>query len=68
MAEKHEPEKEHRYCPYCDSEIAEAAFPYCEACEVEIFYCPECRKPVPRDKQTCPHCGSDISKEAKKGK
>jgi nitrogen fixation NifU-like protein len=26
-------EKTHK-CPYCDAEIAEAAFPYCEACSI----------------------------------
>ena len=24
MAKKHEPIKEHRFCPYCDAEITEA--------------------------------------------
>ncbi len=52
--------KEQHFCPYCDSEIAEAAFPYCEACEVTVFYCPKCRKPVQRDKKVCPHCGAKI--------
>ena len=67
MSKKREPVKGPRYCPYCDAEIAEAAFPYCEACEVEIFYCLVCRKPVPRDKKICPHCGADIKEEAAKG-
>ncbi len=52
--------KEPRFCPYCDAEIAEAAFPYCEACEVEVFTCPKCRKPVERDKKICPNCGAKI--------
>ncbi len=66
MADNREPTKEPRYCPYCDEEIAEATFPYCEACEVEIFYCPKCREAVPRDKKTCPYCGADIKEEAAK--
>lgn len=53
-------EKEGRCCPYCDEEIAEAAFPYCGTCEVTVFYCPDCRKPVPRDKDICPHCGASV--------
>ena len=57
---KQKAEKKRLYCPYCDSEIAEAAFPYCKACEVEIFYCPSCRKPLPRENRTCPHCGAEI--------
>ena len=53
-------EKERCFCPYCDAEIAEASFPYCQACKVTIFYCPQCCKPLPRDKKVCPHCGAEI--------
>jgi len=60
MADNSEPIKGPCCCPYCDAEIAEAAFPYCEVCEVKIFYCPKCREPVPRDKKVCPHCGVEI--------
>ncbi len=67
MAKKHEPIKAPRYCPYCDEEIAEAAFPYCEACGISTFYCPKCQQPVPRDNPVCPNCGADIRKEVKKG-
>ncbi len=67
MADTRKPIKELRYCPYCDEEIAEASFPYCGACEVEIFYCPKCRQPVPRDKPVCPNCGADIREEVAKG-
>ena len=56
-------EKEHRFCPYCDEKIAETSWPYCEACEVTMFYCPSCRKPVPRDKRVCPHCKAEIKGE-----
>lgn len=64
---KCQPTGEKRFCPYCDAEIAEAAFPYCEACEVTITYCPECQKPVPRGKTTCPACGAAVGGEAAKG-
>jgi predicted amidophosphoribosyltransferase len=64
MVNKREPIKEPRYCPYCDVEITEAVFPYCEACQVEIFHCPKCGEAVPRDKKTCPHCGADIKEAA----
>ncbi len=47
--------------------IAEAAFLYCEACEVSIFYCPKCREAIPRDKQICPRCGANIREESAKG-
>ena len=67
MAKNREPVKEHHYCPYCDAEIAEAAFPYCKACELTIFYCPKCHETIPREKKTCPHCGADIKGEAAKG-
>jgi RNA polymerase subunit RPABC4/transcription elongation factor Spt4 len=67
MADKHEPTRERRFCPYCDEEIAEAAFPYCESCKVEIFYCPTCHEAMPRDQKVCPHCGADVKQEAAKG-
>jgi len=59
MAEQKE-KGEHLFCPYCDEEIAKVSFPYCDACHVTIFYCPECRKPLPRDNKVCPHCGAEI--------
>lgn len=52
--------KERLRCPYCDVEIMAADFPYCQACQITIFYCPECRKPLPREKKFCPHCGAEI--------
>lgn len=60
MGGKQVKDKEARFCPYCDAEIAEVSFPYCQACEVTVFYCPKCRKPVERDKKVCPHCGAKI--------
>lgn len=54
---------EHHCCPYCDEEMAETSFSYCGACGVTVFYCPECRKPVPRDKRICPECGAEIKGE-----
>jgi predicted RNA-binding Zn-ribbon protein involved in translation (DUF1610 family) len=51
---------EHFFCPYCDEEIMRADLPYCQACGVTIFYCPQCRKALPRDKKVCPHCGAEI--------
>ncbi len=53
-------EKEGRFCPYCDEEIAKESFPYCGACEVTVFYCPSCRKPIPRDKRVCSYCGAEV--------
>ena len=63
MAAEHKVEKERRFCPYCDEEVAEASWSYCDTCNIEIFYCPKCRKPVPRDKRICPHCGAEIKGE-----
>ena len=57
MAEK---TKRHDACPYCDVEILEADLPFCRACQVKIVYCPSCRKPVARDKKTCPACGAKV--------
>ena len=59
MAEQRE-KGEHRFCPYCDEEIMKADLPYCQACQITIFYCPECREPLPRDNRVCPHCGAEV--------
>ena len=40
MAEQKE-KKEHRFCPYCDEEVMKADLPFCQACGLKIFYCPE---------------------------
>ncbi len=61
-AEERKVEKEHRTCPFCDEQIAEASFPYCQACEVNITRCPQCQKPVPRNKKVCPSCGAKVKK------
>ena len=47
-------------CPYCDEEIGDASFPYCGACEVDVFVCPECQKPISKDVELCPECGVKI--------
>ncbi len=52
--------EEHPCCPYCDQEIMAADSPYCQACRVALFYCPQCRQPVSRDDKLCPHCGAEI--------
>ena len=52
--------KDRLFCPYCDEEIKAANFPYCQVCQVTIFYGPQCRQPVPRGKRNCPHCGTEI--------
>ncbi len=52
--------EEHPCCPYCDEEIMEADVPYCQACRVALFYCPQCHKPVSLDSKVCPHCGAEI--------
>ena len=56
-------QKKRKFCPYCDEEILKASFPYCQACGITIFYCPRCRKPLPRNKKVCPHCGAKIKSE-----
>ena len=54
-------------CPCCEDEIAEAAFPYCEACQLQVVKCPGCGQSVPRDMKNCPACGVNIKEEASKG-
>ena len=53
-------EKKHFACPYCDKEIMEADFPFCQACRLTVFYCPQCRQPLPRENRVCPACGAEI--------
>jgi hypothetical protein len=55
--------KQKLYCPYCDEEIMAADLPYCQVCKIEVFYCPECGKPLPREKRVCPHCGVEVKGE-----
>ena len=57
---KQKEKKKHLFCPYCDEELMAADFPYCQACGLTIFYCPRCRKPVPRENRVCPYCGAEI--------
>lgn len=54
--------KSHLACPFCEEEIAEAAFPYCEACKVELRRCPKCQTVVERNATKCPECGSKLDK------
>ena len=63
MGAERKPEKKRLFCPYCDEEVMKAVFPYCQACGVTIFYCPECGKPLPRDERVCPECGAEIKGE-----
>lgn len=55
-----ETKKKRLFCPYCDQEIAELQYPYCQVCEVDVFTCPKCHKPVSRENRTCPECGAEI--------
>ena len=61
MAEKEE--RKRLFCPYCDAELIVPEGAYCQICGVTVFYCPKCRKPAPRDKRECPHCGAEIKGE-----
>ena len=52
--------KERPFCPFCDEEIVDASLPWCQACQVTVFYCPKCRETISRDNEICPHCGAEI--------
>ena len=58
--ENKEVAREGCFCPFCDQEIDEESWPFCQVCKVRIFYCPQCQKPVSRDHRVCPHCGTEI--------
>ncbi|MFC1903981.1 zinc ribbon domain-containing protein [Chloroflexota bacterium] len=62
MAEQEE-KKSRLFCPYCDAEMTAPDGAHCQACGITVFYCPECREPVPRDKKICPHCGTEVKGE-----
>ena len=51
-------------CPFCDEELMAANFPYCRVCGITVFYCPNCRRPVPREELVCPQCSADLRAEA----
>lgn len=61
MAEQQK--KKRLSCPYCDEEMMVPGGAYCQACGIVVFYCPQCRKPVPRDKKECPYCGAEVKGE-----
>jgi hypothetical protein len=48
------------HCPFCDAELMAANLPVCGACHVVVLYCPECKKPLPKNRKTCPSCGAKI--------
>jgi len=59
VAVQHKPDT-HCYCPFCDEEVTDEEFPYCQACKATLAICPECGEPVSADTKTCQHCGADI--------
>lgn len=60
MVGKSKSKQEHLKCPYCDEDIAELQYPYCDACKVEFSVCPNCKKPVAKTVEKCPECGTAI--------
>ena len=43
-------EKEKRTCPYCESQVLEAGYPYCKPCGVTLRFCPRCQRAVERER------------------
>ena len=59
MNAKHDESKGHScQCPYCDHEIEDTCFPFCDGCGITVFTCPDCGKPFPKEKGVCPNCGA----------
>ena len=48
-------------CPFCESEMGEAAPPFCQACGVAIRFCMKCKAVAPRDAKVCPSCGGQLA-------
>lgn len=51
-------------CPFCDEEIAEMAFPYCESCQVMLDSCPHCGGAMRSAATVCPQCGKTVESGA----
>lgn len=60
MAENNKTVKKHLRCPYCDDDIAELQYPYCQACKLEVNKCPECGKAITAKDEKCPACGASL--------
>lgn len=56
IPEKSEDE-ESCYCPYCEGPI-EGLESSCKKCQIEFEDCPECKKPMNKKADECPHCGA----------
>ncbi len=68
MPAKRKPIEGKHVCPFCEDEIFEASFPFCQTCKVTVLVCSECQKPISRDKDVCPHCGAKVRPQrSKKG-
>ncbi len=50
-------------CPFCEDEIAEAAYPFCQTCRITLQKCSACGKPLAKDTTRCPACGASIKPE-----
>ncbi len=50
-------DKESFHCPYCEGPI-EGLESVCKSCQIEFEDCPECRKPMNKKADKCPHCGA----------
>ena len=46
-------------CPDCRAKIPDDSA-FCDQCGVELYWCPECKRPKLRRGHDCPLCGSDL--------
>ncbi len=67
MATKKNKFSEPHACPFCEADIAEAAYPYCEACGMKVTYCPKCGIAVAAARKNCPACGAELTGKTVKG-
>jgi nitrogen fixation NifU-like protein len=44
-------------CPYCEGPI-DGLESVCKSCQIEFEDCPECKKPMNKKADECPHCGA----------
>jgi nitrogen fixation NifU-like protein len=52
---------ETKTCPFCDAELANAADPMCQSCQVAFEECPACGELASNKDKFCPHCGAKLS-------
>ena len=57
--QKRQEAKKAGFCPYCEGPV-EGMEQFCQKCKIELEDCPECKKPMNKKADKCPHCGATV--------